>query len=57
MKPYSNPNWEPHFHLISPFLSKLYFSTNIGPLKKFIAILIFKKLDWMEQRDMRRHDD
>lgn len=50
MKPYNNPAWEPMFHTISPILSKAYFATDIGPLRRVIATLIFKKLsirEWM----------
>ena len=50
---YSNPLWEPHFANISPFLSKVYFMTNFGPLRYFAASLIFKKLSRMEGKHDR----
>lgn len=46
---YSNPAWEPAFELISPKLSRLYFSTNFGPVKWFAATAMFKKLGEMEE--------
>ena len=48
---YCNPLWEPHFNDISPFWSKVYFSTNIGPVRYFAATFIFKKLSRLEERD------
>lgn len=45
---YKNATWEPYFKEIQPFLSKIYFFTSIGPVKRFVAKLIFKKLSWME---------
>lgn len=47
-KPYNNEFWEPVFCAISPVLSKLYFATGIGPVRRFAAWVIFKKLDWLE---------
>lgn len=48
MKEYSNPFWEPFFMEISPLLSKIYFKSKNAYVREFIAFLIFKKLDWME---------
>lgn len=54
MKPYNNKNWEPLFSNISPALAKLYFATNIGPIRRLIATIIFKKLSWIERRTMEK---
>ncbi len=48
MKEYNNPYWEPVFCEISPILSKIYFKSKNAHVKKFVAFLIFKKLDFME---------
>ena len=53
IKNYSNPAWEPVFADISPLLAKLYFRAKNGRVRYFIAGLIFRKLDWMEQRTFR----
>lgn len=47
---YSNPNWEPYFRDIDPILAKIYFATNIGFLRRAVASLIFKKIDYLENR-------
>lgn len=49
LKPYNNLFWEPTFREISPILAKLYFATNIGPVRRLIALVIFAKLGWMER--------
>lgn len=53
---YKNETWEPYFDEIAPVLSKIYFSTNFGLLKRLVAALIFKKLTLMEMlRDGRKN--
>lgn len=53
IKNYRNPAWEPAFADISPLLAKLYFQAKSGYVRYFIAGLIFRKLEWMEQRAFR----
>lgn len=50
MSKYNNKFWEPLFWEISPILARAYFSTDIGFVQRIIAKLIFKKLDWLEQK-------
>lgn len=50
MKKYNNPAWEPYFSEISPILSKLYFATEIGFIRQFIAKIIFKKIGNIEKK-------
>lgn len=47
---YNNPGWEPYFQEIAPKLSRAYFATNIGILRRTIARLIFWKVGKIERR-------
>lgn len=49
-KKYKNETWEPYFSEIAPVLARIYFATDFGPIRSFVALLIFKKLTYLETK-------
>lgn len=44
MKEYNNPSWGKSFPIISPIMSRVYFNTANGTIRKLLAERMFRKL-------------
>lgn len=47
---YENPTWEPAFYCVSPVIAWMYFNTNNGRIRRFLAKLIFWKMGRIEMK-------
>lgn len=54
---YNNLTWEPYFHNISPTLAFLYFHSKNYHIRFFLAMMIFKKLSWLEKKAWRENNE